>query len=212
MNQTDKILGIIVPYRDRAAHLAKFVPHYRSILPQARIFVIEQADDKPFNRAKLLNIGYIEFKHAFEYAVFHDVDMLATKNIDYSYRKNPTHLAGRASQFNYKMPYREYFGGVTLFNKKDFETINGFSNLFFSWGSEDDFLLKRCKQKKLRPQWHPGKYESLHHERHIDPELYKKNVELLNAPIDFNDGLSSCEYQFVSTHTFEDYTQIKVRL
>lgn len=72
---------IIVPYRDRAEHLAKFIEHYKGVLP---IYVIEQADGKPFNRAKLLNVGFLEFGRYYDYAIYHDVDMLAENFEAYS--------------------------------------------------------------------------------------------------------------------------------
>ena len=68
---------------------------------------------------------------------------------DYSYPMKPTHLASKLSNYNYSMPYNEYFGGVTLFNKYDFELINGYSNEYWGWGYEDDDLLNRCYVKKI---------------------------------------------------------------
>ena len=36
-----------------------------------------------------------------------------------------------------------------LFNKYDFELINGYSNEYTRWGASDDDLLSRCYEKKL---------------------------------------------------------------
>ncbi len=74
-------LGIIVPYRDRPAHLKKFTQHTFDFLKQSNIefeiVVVEQIDDKPFYRGKLLNVGYLKAKElGCNYVVFHDVDML----------------------------------------------------------------------------------------------------------------------------------------
>lgn len=113
------------------------------------IFIVEQSDDKPFNRGKLLNVG---FKSACDkgcdYFVFHDVDMLP-ENVDYSYSDKPLHLATHLQEHDYETTFFDYFGGVTMFNKEDFKTINGFSNEYWGWGFEDDDLLVRCIQSDL---------------------------------------------------------------
>ena len=42
-----------------------------------------------------------------------------------------------------RRPYDNYFGGVTAISSEQFEQINGFSNIFWGWGSEDDDFLER---------------------------------------------------------------------
>ena len=60
----EKKLSIVVPYRNREEHLKQFVPYMEEYLAKEKIpfhiYIIHQADDKPFNRAKLLNVGYKE--------------------------------------------------------------------------------------------------------------------------------------------------------
>ena len=59
-------LRIIVPYRDRESHLTKFRDGINSYFKDKKIkyelIIVEQSDDKPFNRGKLLNIGFIKAK------------------------------------------------------------------------------------------------------------------------------------------------------
>ena len=43
----------------------------------------------------------------------------------------------------FRLPYFEYVGGVISFTPKQFQAINGFSNVFFGWGGEDDNLRRR---------------------------------------------------------------------
>ena len=144
-------LGIIVPYRDREQQLKRFLSHMKDYIKDIdyEIFIIEQADDKPFNRGKLLNAGY---KYALDkgcdYFVFHDVDMLP-EDVDYSYSDKPLHLATHLQEHDYETTFFDYFGGVTMFTKEDFKTINGFSNEYWGWGFEDDDLLVRCVQSDL---------------------------------------------------------------
>ena len=45
--------------------------------------------------------------------------------------------------FLFRLPYASIFGGVGAFKRKDFEAINGFSNMFWGWGGEDDDLYQR---------------------------------------------------------------------
>jgi hypothetical protein len=144
-----KKLAIIVPYRDRQSHLDVFVPYMETYLTdyEYKIFVVEQSDNKPFNRGKLLNIGAkLAIREGFDYLALHDVDMLPLKGVDYSYPDTPIHLAGVV---NNEQPFDDYFGGVTLFNVDDFKIINGYSNEYWGWGFEDDDMLQRCIQKNL---------------------------------------------------------------
>jgi hypothetical protein len=114
-----------------------------------QIFIIEQSDDKPFNRGKLLNVGYkFACDKGCDYFVFHDVDMLP-EDVDYSYSDKPLHLATHLQEHDYETTFFDYFGGVTMFTKEDFELINGFSNEYWGWGFEDDDLLIRCYDSNL---------------------------------------------------------------
>lgn len=161
------MMGLIVPYRDRKEHLDEFLPHMERFLKETphQIFVIEQADSHPFNRGKLLNIGFVEAKKSgCSYVCFHDVDMLPLK-ADYSFPQVPTHLATAVEQFNFDMPYPTYFGGVTLFNITDFEQVNGYANHYWGWGAEDDDLRTRCHIAGLAIENRKGFFTSLSHEK-----------------------------------------------
>lgn len=144
-------LGIIVPYRDRPEQLKRFVKHMGLYLQdiEYEIFIVEQSDAKPFNRGKLLNVGYKSAcDKGCDYFVFHDVDMLP-EDVDYSYSDKPLHLATHLQEHDYETTFFDYFGGVTMFTKEDFKTINGFSNEYWGWGFEDDDLLVRCISNDL---------------------------------------------------------------
>ena len=39
--------------------------------------------------------------------------------------------------------YKEFFGGVIAISPDHFQKTNGFSNMFWGWGSEDDDFYKR---------------------------------------------------------------------
>jgi len=146
-------IAIIVPYRDRREQLDTFVPHmvefFKNKDVDYKIFIIEQTDDKPFNYGKLCNIGFSLFKEGFDYFCFHDIDMLpVSDDCDYNYIHiggYPVHMSTKVSAHNFKLPYLEYFGGVIMFSKEDFEKVNGYSNEYYGWGFADLDLLHRCR-------------------------------------------------------------------
>jgi len=140
-------LGVIVPYRNRYEHLQKFkksvVKYLESKNIDFKIIIVEQDNAKLFNRGMLCNIGFIEAqKENCDYIVIHDVDMIPV-DVDYSYSNVPVHLATD------NIPFESYFGGMTLFPTDVFEKINGFSNLYWGWGFEDDDLRYRCVRKNV---------------------------------------------------------------
>jgi len=199
-------LAVIVPYRNREEHLKEFIPYMEKFLSDDEIdyeiFIIEQADDKPFNRAKLLNIGFKEAQD-FDYFAFHDVDMLPLDS-DYSYPEDgPTHLASEVEQFNWGLAYEEYFGGVTLFDKTSFLKINGYANEYWGWGGEDDDLYHRCCVEEIDVSRKDCRYRSLNHDRRIENHLYGKNLSKIrdfqtsNLPKKLmqEDGLSTLVYE-----------------
>lgn len=204
---------IIVPYRDREEHLKVFVPALNEYLPEAKIFVIEQDDDRPFNRGKLINAGFLVCESQDDYFIMHDVDMIPVKGlVDYSYPEAPMHIATQASQFNYILPYDTYFGGVNIFTGEQFRSINGFVNTMIGYGAEDDSVYQSFMINNISICRRLCRFESLPHERHIDPILHRRNVQKLNRPRDFNDGLTSCIFTITSREEKEGYTHIKVKI
>jgi beta-1,4-galactosyltransferase 1 len=206
---------IIIPYRNRKEHLKIFLENFKEL--GLDIFVIEQCDDKLFNRGKLLNIGFKITENDYDYFIFHDVDMIPFKNIDYSYSSEICHMARKVEQFNYKIPYEGYFGGVTLFPKDKFIEINGFSNNYWGWGQEDDNLYHRCQILKLSISHRDIYYKSLKHKHGYIPEIFQENVkksEVFNSNPDlmFEDGLSSLsDYTLINHIVLSDYTLIQIK-
>ncbi|KAF5297355.1 hypothetical protein FQR65_LT01285 [Abscondita terminalis] len=150
-------VAVIVPYRDREAQLQLFVNYMHQFLQEQkiryRIFVVEQNDDLPFNRAKMLNVGANEaMKMNFPCLILHDVDLfpLNPKNL-YACFKKPRHMSSNVDTFRFNLPYLTLFGGVVAIQLEDFKLINGMSNLFDGWGGEDDDFFKRLKKHDLVP-------------------------------------------------------------
>lgn len=148
-------LGVIVPYRNREAHLNTFIPAIKKKLKKDKIdyelIIVEQSSKQSFNRGKLLNIGVAKaLGLGCTYVALHDVDMVPI-DADYSYVDRPTHLATNfiSNKKEKRIIFDGYFGGVTLFPINDFLKVNGYSNNYWGWGYEDDDLLFRCKENLL---------------------------------------------------------------
>ena len=43
----------------------------------------------------------------------------------------------------FSLPYLSYFGGAVAFTPDQFWKVNGYSNLYFGWGGEDDDIVTR---------------------------------------------------------------------
>lgn len=188
---------IIVPYRDRAEHLQ----HFASVMAAHEVVVVEQADDKPFNRAKLLNIGVLETMQS--YFVLHDVDMIPVK-VDYSPAQGVTQLASS------KIQKHGYLGGATMFDLTTFFTAGGYHNDYFH-RAEDNEMMFNLTRLGIHVHYAPGIFTTLPHERNgpeFDPTLWHKAQKKRGR----QDQLAVCEYKVVSDVQDKLYRHIKVIL
>ena len=121
-------LAVILPHSEE--HIENFTEHFRATVQEGddlyyKLCFIKQKSNRPLNKGKLFNIGYLLHKDRFDYFCFHDVNLLPlTDDSDYSYPKKPTHLASIVD--DEYIPYEEFIGGVFLINKEHFEQINGY--------------------------------------------------------------------------------------
>ena len=156
-------VAIIVPFRNtpgqkRGAQLKKFEQRMIEFLGQNKkisyfhIYIIEQSDDnRKFNRGKLLNIGYkiAEEEHNYDSYIFHDVDLLPHGKISKYYSMKPSSPIHIASGWKRYGSNPKYFGGIVAFSKYLYELIDGYPNIYWGWGGEDDELYKRVKHAGL---------------------------------------------------------------
>lgn len=149
-------VAIVLPYRNRESQLSFFINYIHPFLQsqnlQYRIFVVEQSFSKQFNRAKLFNVGFVEASkiNDFHCFIFHDIDLIPQNlNNIYACTKMPRHMSSSVNIFRYNLPYKELFGGAIAITKHQFEQVNGFSNVYFGWGAEDDDFYNRLQSKDL---------------------------------------------------------------
>lgn len=185
-------LLVVVPYRNREEHLKEFI----EAMAQFEILIVEQAQGKPFNRAKLFNVAFHYTHGKYLNYCFHDVDMLPIQ-ADYSLCHTPTHLAVEVEQFGWKLPYERYFGGVTIFDRASFMKVNGCANEYWGWGQEDDDLRRRCETHGIFPDRRTGRFKSLPHPSALVPELLQENQRKFYDG-ENTGGLSDLKYILVS--------------
>ena len=143
-------VAIIIPYRGRYQQLLGFLHNLHSLLTKQQldyaIFIVNQIDDQQFNRAKLMNIGFVEASALYDWQcyIFHDVDLLPEDDRNlYTCPDQPRHMSVAVDKFNYKLPYTTLFGGITALTRAQFSKVNGYSNDYWGWGGEDDDMSTR---------------------------------------------------------------------
>ncbi|KAM4621094.1 beta-1,4-galactosyltransferase 7 [Polymixia lowei] len=202
-------LALIVPFRERFEELLVFVPFMHTYLNKKkirhRIFIINQVDHYRFNRASLINVGYMESGNDTDYLAMHDVDLLPLNQaLDYGFpEEGPFHVA--SPELHPLYHYKTYVGGILLLTKKHYHMCNGMSNRFWGWGREDDEFYRRLRKADLqlfRPSGITTGYKTF---RHIhDPAWRKRDQKRVAAQkqeqfkVDPEGGLTNLRYQVES--------------
>lgn len=76
-----------------------------------------------FNRASLINVGFVESANDTDYVAMHDVDLLPlNEQLDYSFpAAGPFHVA--SPQLHPLYHYNTYVGGILLLTKKHYQLV-----------------------------------------------------------------------------------------
>ncbi|CAJ1059316.1 beta-1%2C4-galactosyltransferase 1 [Xyrichtys novacula] len=215
-------VALIIPFRKRDEHLKFWLYYLHPILQRQQldygVYVINQDGDEIFNRAKLLNIGYTEALKEYDYEcfVFSDVDLIPMDDRNtYKCFSQPRHLSVSMDKFGFRLPYNQYFGGVSSMSKDQFLKINGFPNNYWGWGGEDDDIYNRIASKGMgisRPSGDVGKCRMIRHERDKknEPNPQRFNRIAHTRETMHKDGIASLTYRVVKTEKLPLYTKITV--
>ncbi|XP_062311850.1 beta-1,4-galactosyltransferase 1-like isoform X2 [Osmerus eperlanus] len=218
---SEQRVAVIVPFRNREEHLKFFLLYLHPLLQRQRqhygVYVINQAGEGTFNRAKLMNIGYTEaLKDLYNCFIFSDVDLVPMddRNI-YTCRHQPRHLSVSVDKFGFRLPYPGIFGGVTALNREQFEKINGYPNNYWGWGGEDDDVSGRISLRGMlisRPDGLIGKYRMIKHDpdKHNSPNPQRFSLLSQTSQNMDTDGLSSLSYTVLRVEKRRLYTNITV--
>ncbi|XP_039275826.1 beta-1,4-galactosyltransferase 6-like [Nilaparvata lugens] len=153
-------------------------------------------DEGKFNRAKLLNVGFVEAMAALstterklDCVVFHDVDHLPEDDRNlYVCPQSPDalQLAVSVDTDNYTVTYTNFFGAVSAMSAVTFEAVNGYSNMYWGWGGEDDDMAERLQSigvRIVRSADVVGRYTTLAHHPQIRSLARFVTISNANLPV-----------------------------
>lgn len=145
-----------------------------------------------------------------------------------------SHFLTGWSKYNYHMKYSTFFGGIIGLTEETMVNINGFSNLFFGWGGEDDNVLHRINNfnKKVarnnksefygqkseilvyRPNTRLGRYKMIPHIHEAGNKIntHRKQDMREIVKISETDGLNSLEFTIVKSYLSDIYEKITVEI
>ncbi len=220
-------LIVVVPYRNRKEHLDIFIDKIHQHLshteiPSFEIYVVEQDDDKVFNKGALLNIGFLETRDNGKdnYYCFNDVDTLP-KSSAADYSRPPENSI--IQPYGHKHAISNFF----LINPDTYQKLNGFACRYWSWGFEDSDFLLRAKVKGvnvIRDNFAERFKSDLFYELDTQTtrDFYEKMSKftarvnefvfydaVFNSYDGIEDGLSTTKYELKSREKFDKYTLLK---
>lgn len=202
-------LALVVPFRERFEELLVFAPFMHTFLNKKKIrhkiLIVNQVDHYRFNRASLINVGYLESGNDTDYLAMHDVDLLPLNDaLDYGFPADgPFHVA--SPELHPLYHYKTYVGGILLLTKKHYKMCNGMSNRFWGWGREDDEFYRRLRKAELqlfRPSGITTGYKTFMHIH--DPAWRKRDQKRVAAQkqeqfkVDPDGGISNLRYSVES--------------
>ncbi|KAL5103223.1 Beta-14-galactosyltransferase 5 [Taenia crassiceps] len=167
------------------------------------IAIVEQTDALAFNKGLLMNAAVMEMSKRvpFDCIIFHDVDLvpLDGDGVHYDCPAYPRHLTVKVDN----LPYLNLIGGILALPLQHFLRVNGFSNMFWGWGAEDDDMFERLSFLGIpvtRPMSNPTRYTMLPHRSSASLDAWRTIVLLKMALKRYRlDGLNSAQYKTIRT-------------
>ncbi|XP_046393595.1 beta-1,4-N-acetylgalactosaminyltransferase bre-4-like, partial [Ischnura elegans] len=237
------IVAIVIPYRDRWQHLLTLLSYLHPILQRQqvayRVFVVEQYGNDTFNKGAIMNAAFrvvlqnagtmarwsspsagggarvapaASFYHCF---VFHDVDLIPEDDRNmYTCPEHPRHMSVAVDELNYRLPYKVLVGGVFAIRTEHFFRVNGYSNLYWGWGGEDDDMGYRVQQAGLvitrPPEW-IARYTMIKHVKRRPLAWRVRNKLLRTSGRRYRlDGLNTANYRLLAISEHHLFTRLLV--
>ena len=202
----------------RKKELAGWIENIRLVMKKNlgilyKIYVIEQADTKEWNRGALYNAG-------FQTAATDDHSYLFINcNTDYRIPEEslPDEFFYHNDGFLDLHGYDGGLGSFCAFYADAYEKCNGFPNDFWGWGGEDTAIKKRIEFAGIsihRPQ---NLYQKWLKENREHPRDFSKNgenigkAERTTAENMWESGINKLVYEIESVKRYDDVIWVKVQ-
>ncbi len=119
-------------------------------------------------------------------------------------------------KFKYKLLYPKLFGGVTAFTIADFIGANGYPNVYWGWGGEDDDMylrvVKQLRKTVIRYPIEIARYKMIrsnHRSAPVNP--YRRKI--LDSQYDYSlDGINTTQYELHRVTFYKLFTLVNVTL
>ncbi|KAF6208585.1 hypothetical protein GE061_017043 [Apolygus lucorum] len=219
-------VAIIIPYRSRRHQLHLLLQYLPRMLKKQQInysiFLVEQVGNKTFNKGILMNAGFMTAlsrpAHGVPYHcfIFHDSDLLTEDDRNmYTCPEYPRHMSIRVDELDYKLPYKELVGGIFAIRTDHFIRVNGYSNLYWGWGGEDDDMGLRVEEIlkwTMRPPEELGRITTIPHVKQT-PVLtlrFRRQLKRMTKKRYRSDGLSSVKYTLKRLIQRKQFTHVLI--
>uniref|UniRef100_A0A8C5PRD7 Beta-1,4-galactosyltransferase 3 n=1 Tax=Leptobrachium leishanense TaxID=445787 RepID=A0A8C5PRD7_9ANUR len=215
--------AVIIPHRNRESHLRYLLYYLHPFMQRQQlqygIYIVHQAGNATFNRAKLLNVGVKEAMkdEDWDCLFLHDVDLIPENdhNLYTCDPWNPKHASVAMNKFSYNLPYPQYFGGVSALTPDQYMKINGFPNEYWGWGGEDDDIATRVRlagMRITRPSVAIGHYKMVKHkgDRGNEENPHRFDLLIRTQRMWTQDGMNSLSYTLLAKELESLYTNITV--
>ena len=202
----------------RKKELCDWIKNIKNVMKQNsgiiyRIYIIEQSDEKDWNRGILYNAGYYV-------AATDDRSFLFINcNTDYTIPEEPLpdEFYMHKDGFLDLHGYEGGLGSACAFYMDAFEKCNGFPSNFWGWGGEDYAIKKRIDFSGLQIHRPSNLYKKWIKEKQDHPRDDSKNgrnTELANQMTNetmWESGLNNLAYEIESIRRYDEIVWIRVK-
>jgi len=195
--------------------IANWKEYFRIHDKDLQIMIVEQDNDKPFNKGLLWNAAFLEAEKYFDgvspkYYMHNNSDNLINMGEPF-----PPDVASPDVGFTdiRRVPHLDEYiggnmlGGCCLFDGPSYRETNGFPNNIWGWGGDDWALMRRIRERNV-PYKRSVVFNSnwmIENRDHVrDKKANDQNIQIaLTEPIE-KSGLNDCTYNIMRFGEFYD--------